>query len=213
AGARRCDRPVVDPHRRPEVVHTRRREDREGERGRHPARGEDLHETRSRDDRGVAPEEIGTMRGWLSALVVITACGPKPPPSVNPVLPGDGDKNTAKPTNPAKPKADDPWTGKELIAMPAARPVTAVELPPIEEAKLSNGLQVFLIKRNGMPTVSVQLAIKAGRSAEPHSRLGVAEITADMMVKGTRRRDAAALAKAIDAVGGTIAADSTFEAT
>src|SRR5215475_302772 len=97
--------------------------------------------------------------------------------------------------------------------MPAIKPITAVELPPIEEAKLSNGLQVFLIKSNRMPTVSMQLAIKAGRSAEPHSRLGVAEITADLLVKGTRRRDGAALAKAIDVVGGTIAADSTFEAT
>ncbi|MBC7974000.1 MAG: insulinase family protein, partial [Myxococcales bacterium] len=40
-----------------------------------------------------------------------------------------------------------------------------------------------------------------------------AEVTADMLVKGTRRHDAAQLARAIDAVGGTIAASSTFEAT
>ena len=48
---------------------------------------------------------------------------------------------------------------------------------------------------------------------EPRARLGVAEATADMLVKGTKKRDAVALAKAIDFVGGTIAADATFEAT
>jgi zinc protease len=152
-----------------------------------------------------------TMRRVM-ALFVIAACGPKPPPSLNPVLPGDGDANVAKPTTP-KNKVDDPWTGKELISPPPVRPVAAVELPPMEEAKLSNGLPVYLIKSSRLPTVSIQLAIKAGRGAEPRARLGVAEITADMLVKGTQRRDAASLAKTIDSVGGTIAADATFEAT
>jgi len=48
---------------------------------------------------------------------------------------------------------------------------------------------------------------------EPRTRLGVAELTASMLVKGTKKRDALALAKKIDFVGGTMAADATFEAT
>src|SRR4051812_30023441 len=59
----------------------------------------------------------------------------------------------------------------------------------------------------------MQLAIKAGRMQEPRARLGVAEATADMLVKGTKKHTAVALAKAIDFVGGTISADATFEAT
>ena len=51
----------------------------------------------------------------------------------------------------------------------------------------------------------MQLAIKAGRMHEPRARLGVSEATADMLVKGTKKHDAVALAKAIDFVGGTIA--------
>jgi zinc protease len=88
-----------------------------------------------------------------------------------------------------------------------------VPLPPIETFQLANGLTVFVIQSDRLPVVSMQLAIRAGRMHEPRARLGVAELTADMMVKGTRRRDAAALAKAIDFVGGTIAVDATFEAT
>ncbi len=86
-------------------------------------------------------------------------------------------------------------------------------MPPISDFKLANGLQVYVVKNDRLPVVSFQLAIRAGRLAEPRARLGVAEATADMMVKGTKKHDAVALAKTIDFVGGTIAADATFEAT
>src|SRR6185369_2482698 len=93
------------------------------------------------------------------------------------------------------------------------KPPGKVELPAISEMKLANGLQVYVVKSDRLPTVSLQLAIRAGRMNEPRARLGVSEATADMLVKGTQKRNAIAIAKAIDFVGGTIAADSTFEAT
>ena len=40
-----------------------------------------------------------------------------------------------------------------------------VELPPIEELTLPNGLQVFVIKSERLPVVSVQLAVRAGVDA------------------------------------------------
>jgi zinc protease len=157
------------------------------------------------------------MRLLLSLVSIIsltTACGPKAPTSPVPVLPGDGDRNTAKPVQPTKPTAADPWAGRtDLITAPAPRPPGPVELPNIEQFKLANGLQVHVVKSDRLPVASLQLAIKAGRMHEPRARLGVAEFTAHMLVKGTRRRDAVALAKKIDFVGGTIGADATFEAT
>ncbi|MEJ7599121.1 MAG: pitrilysin family protein [Kofleriaceae bacterium] len=150
---------------------------------------------------------------FLLALVVLAACGPKAT-SVVPVLPGDGDQNVAKPTQPGKPTAADPWAGRtDLISAPAPRPPGPVELPNIEEFKLANGLAVHVVKSDRLPITSLQLAIKAGRMHEPRARLGVAEFTANMLVKGTKRRNAVALAKKIDFVGGTIGADATFEAT
>lgn len=154
------------------------------------------------------------MRRILVSLLVLAACGPKPSPAPVPVLPGDGDAHTAKPPPAPAPQARDAWAGKtDLISPPAPKAPAKVELPPIEDFKLSNGLQVYVIKSDRLPVVAFQLAIKAGRMNEPRARLGVSEFTADMLVKGTKRRDALALAKAIDFVGGTIAADSTFEAT
>ncbi|HEY4183067.1 MAG TPA: insulinase family protein [Kofleriaceae bacterium] len=142
------------------------------------------------------------------------ACGPKPKPNPIPVLPGDGDANTAKPPVEGPPVAVDPWTGKsDMIGAPAAATPVAVNLPPIDELKLSNGLQVYVVKSDRLPVVSMQLAIKAGRMEEAHARLGVSEATANMLVKGTKKRTALQIAKAIDFVGGTIRADSTYEAT
>lgn len=146
--------------------------------------------------------------------LVVGACGPKPAPAPVAMLPGDGDANVAKPPVTGTPVVADAWTGKtDLIAAPAAKSPAAVVLPKIDEFTLTNGLKVFVVKSDRLPVVSMQLAIKAGRMHEPRARLGVAEATATMLVKGTKRRDALSLAKAIDFVGGTIAADATFEAT
>jgi len=154
------------------------------------------------------------MRPLILLAAAAAACGPKPAPTPIPLLPGDGDTNVAKPPAPKQPAEVDPWAGRaDLIAAPAALPPVPVPLPPIESADLPNGLKVFIIKSDRLPVVSLQLAIRAGRMHEPRARLGVAEITADLLVKGSARRDAAALARAIDFVGGTIAVDATFEAT
>jgi predicted Zn-dependent peptidase len=150
----------------------------------------------------------------LLVMSVLLACGPKPAPAPIPVLPGDGDSHVVKPAPEKPPAAGDPWTGRnDLIVPPALLAPAALAVPKIEEFKLANGLAVHVIPSARLPVVSVQLAIRAGRLQEPRTRLGVAELTADMLVKGTKLHDAAGLAKAIDFVGGTIAADATFEAT
>lgn len=154
------------------------------------------------------------MKRALILSTILLACGPKPPPTQVATLPGDGDTNVVKPTQPTKPASSDAWTGRnDLIVAPASKPPAKLELPAIEEMTLANGLKVFAIKNSRLPVVSMQLAIRAGRMQEPRARLGVAEATANMLVKGTKKRTAIALAKAIDFVGGTIAADSTYEAT
>ncbi len=150
----------------------------------------------------------------LLALLVIAACGGKPPPPVEvATLPTDGNAHTAKPAVAPEAK-NDPWTGRtDLISAPPAAAPAALQLPPTESFKLANGLQVFVVKNDRLPTVSFELALHAGRQQEPRARLGVSEATADMLVKGTRKHDAVGLARAIEFVGGTIGADATFEAT
>ncbi|MCA9674060.1 MAG: insulinase family protein [Myxococcales bacterium] len=148
------------------------------------------------------------------ALAALVACGPKATSVVTPTLPGDGDAHVAKPVDKPADKPADPWTGRtDLIEPPAPQPPAALKLPPIERFTLKNGLQVFVVKSDRLPEVSMQLVIKAGRIDEPKARLGVAEFAADMLPKGTKKRNALAIAKAIDFVGGSLSADASFEAT
>lgn len=160
------------------------------------------------------------LRIVLSIAAALAACTPKTPGSatraVLPTLPGDGDANVAPPPEVAKPgkSADDPWSGRDdLIKPPPALPPQAVQLPPIERFKLPNGLQVVVVKDDRLPVVTLQLMVRAGRAEEPLARLGVAELTADLLPKGTRKRDALAIARTIDLVGGAITANAGYEAT
>jgi len=155
-----------------------------------------------------------TLLVLASVSALVGGCGPKAGPAPIPMLPGDGDAHVVKPPPPRPPPPPDPYAGRgDLIAVPTVHPPGPIELPKLEEWKLGNGLQVYAVRSARLPVMAMQLAIRAGRMHEPRARLGVSELAADMLVKGTKSHDAAALAKAIDFVGGTIAADSTFEAT
>src|SRR5690349_24661318 len=104
------------------------------------------------------------MKKLFVLCAVLAACGPKAKSAAVPMLPGDGDANVAKPVTPAGPsQANDPWVGRtDLIVPPAAKPPAKLDLPGIDEFKLANGLQVFVIKSPRLPVVNMQLAIKAG---------------------------------------------------
>jgi zinc protease len=142
----------------------------------------------------------------------LLACGSGAKPVAAPSLPGDGSDNVAKPAG--DPAVADSWQPHgELVVPPALAAPAPIQLPEIQRFTLSNGLPVFVIAESHVPVVSVQLAINAGRRTEPRARLGLAELTSNLLVKGTAKRPAAALEKAIEAVAGTLAVDSTYEAT
>ncbi len=149
-----------------------------------------------------------------AAVAALVACGPGPARDIIPTLPVDGDAHTAKPVAEAPPPPPaDPWDRKDLITAPATPAPTAITLPPIERFTLPNGLQVIAVTNPKLPVVSVQLAIRAGRAEEPLTRMGVAELTADVLLKGTKKRDALAIARTVDKVGASITADASYEAT
>lgn len=154
------------------------------------------------------------MRRHVALLLVLAGCPAGSPSSITPTLPGDGTAHVAQPTDPTRTGKDDPWANRtDLIAAPAAQPPAKLDLPEIQRFTLPNGLTVMVIADSHLPLISMQMAVRAGRGDEPHSKLGVAEFTANMLVKGTKKHDALAIAKSVDFVGGTLGADASFEAT
>jgi zinc protease len=105
------------------------------------------------------------------------------------------------------------WAGHDIILPPQAKAPAAVPLPPVQRFTLRNGLEVIAVHDDSLPVTTFQLAIKAGKREVPREKVGLAELTAEMLTRGTRSRNAARIAREIEAVGGSLSASASFEAT
>lgn len=86
---------------------------------------------------------------------------------------------------------------------PAAAP-RSVAFPKPVERTLPNGLRVIVIERAGMPLVAAQLLVKSGSEMDPPELAGLSNMTADLLTKGTAKRNATQIAEAIEALGATL---------
>ena len=73
-----------------------------------------------------------------------------------------------------------------------------VALPNLEVSELPSGLRLVCIQKRGVPLFHVRLSLPAGASADPTGKSGLAQFTADLLRRGTRRRDARAVDELID---------------
>jgi zinc protease len=89
-------------------------------------------------------------------------------------------------------------------APPVPAAPKTVNVPPVQEKKLRNGLTVAVVERRNVPLVTVQLMIKSGANYEAENKAGLADLTASMLTKGTTTRTATQIAEAVEFLGGTI---------
>jgi zinc protease len=128
-------------------------------------------------------------------LVTLAACGGSAPPAA------------PAPASTAPAAAD--W--ERLL--PPALPPTPVRFPDFHERTLANGARVIVVPDATQPVLTVSLLIGSGTAADPRDRIGVAELTAALLNKGTPSRDANRIAGAIDFVGGTLGASAGVDWT
>ena len=69
---------------------------------------------------------------------------------------------------------------------------------------LENGMILLLSEKHDIPMVMVNMAIKAGSTAAPVEKPGLASITASLMMQGTSKRTASQISKEIDFIGGSL---------
>lgn len=87
-------------------------------------------------------------------------------------------------------------------AIPAPGPARPVNIPAAQEARLKNGLTIAVIEKKGVPIVTSQLLVRAGASSE--LKPGLANLTADLLTKGTKTRTAEQIAEEMEFLGGSI---------
>lgn len=95
---------------------------------------------------------------------------------------------------------------------PPAAPRSAQFPKPVERA-LVNGLRVVVIDRPGTPLVTAQLVIKNGAEVDPPELAGIGNMLANLVTKGTARRDATQIAQEIEALGGSLYSSARWDST
>jgi len=75
--------------------------------------------------------------------------------------------------------------GADRTRLPPLGPSPDLKLPPVREARLSNGIRVVLAERPGTPTVDMTMVFDAGQAAEQHMKRGVGGFTLGLMDEGT----------------------------
>ena len=95
---------------------------------------------------------------------------------------------------------------------PPAPPRSGKFPTPIEQT-LPNGLRVIVIERHETPLITAQLLIKNGGEVDPSELAGLADMTADLLTKGTQSRDATKIAQEIESLGGSLEAGARWDSS
>ena len=95
---------------------------------------------------------------------------------------------------------------------PPAPPRSGTFPKPVEET-LPNGLRVIVIERRETPLVSAQLLIKNGGEVDPPELAGLADMTANLLTKGTQTRDATKIASEVESLGASLDSGARWDSS
>lgn len=95
---------------------------------------------------------------------------------------------------------------------PPAAP-RSVNVPKPVERTLANGLRVIVIENHSTPLVGAQLLVKNGGEVDPANLSGLADMTGELLTKGTKTRTAPQIAQEIEALGGVLNSGAGWDAS
>ncbi len=97
-----------------------------------------------------------------------------------------------------------------LLGLLWALPASAQELGTKDI--LPNGLTVLVTERTALPIVIVRASVRAGSVLDPRDTAGLANLTAELLTRGTKSRSANEIDEAIEFVGGSLDSDGGRDA-
>lgn len=103
------------------------------------------------------------------------------------------------PTSNAESKDDDQKDYSANLPKPGPNPSFA--LPSIDKQKLSNGLNVWIVRQSELPIVSMNMVFNTGGTADPQDRAGLASFTSSLLNTGTKTRSAVEIANQLQSIG------------
>jgi zinc protease len=101
-----------------------------------------------------------------------------------------------------------------LLLLPAlVQAADELRIPPVTRAVFDNGLRVLVAEYHELPLVEFYAIVGSGAAQDPSGKEGLAQLTAATLTRGAGRLGAQALARAIDTLGGKIAAAAGTDGT
>jgi zinc protease len=76
--------------------------------------------------------------------------------------------------------------------------------PEVKSAKLDNGMEVFVVERTELPKVAVTFSTRTGSAGDPAGKEGLADLTTEIMKRGTRTRSAIQIEDSLGDLGTSI---------
>jgi len=125
----------------------------------------------------------------------------------------NGNAKTNKPTSTNAKTRDKAKLAQQRAALPKAGPDPKFALPPIEKKKLSNGLDVWMVRQTELPIVSMNLTIRSGATLDPNDRSGVSGMTAALLTTGTKTRSANDISNLLQSIGASVNASSNWDSS
>lgn len=135
----------------------------------------------------------------LCSLSLIAGCGSAPAPKVEALPSPKASASTA----PGPTPDPEPWRQQR----PAAGPASELHFPSPEQAKLTNGLTLLVVKK-AVPVTSLALVFRHGGAACPAGKSGLAALTARMLTEGTKKHPGVKLAEEVEQLGTTLDEDA-----
>ncbi len=96
--------------------------------------------------------------------------------------------------------------------LPAYGQDKPIPVPQIAKKTLANGMEVWVVPRNGLPRVDFVLAMRgAGLAADGAAHPGFASLLAGLLSEGTQKRDSRAIAETAQSLGGSVGAGAGYD--
>lgn len=92
-------------------------------------------------------------------------------------------------------------------------PTSAMAAPLGTRTVLDNGATLLVAERPSIPMVVMTILLKTGAAADPEAKAGLANLTAELLTRGSKKHSAHALAEALDFLGASLGVDADYETT
>ncbi len=107
----------------------------------------------------------------------------------------------AKPAAPPTPPIANP------LVPPRDLPPPRLQLGDVVRETLGNGIDLIVVPRHDLPVAQVVLSLPTGNHDAPIERMGLTELTVELLRKGAGKRTGLQIAEAVDGVGGSLATE------